>query len=152
MSLDSPDTLSARRRARLALTLGAIAFLGSVAAYYAIESHLVAIEEHRILTVDYPNLAFERGKYAIAADGLVSNAKPQGPEPPRYAASLRLIPPGPYEAVILSQDLKAKPIERTDIVVAAEDPRGVWHPAAAAAKAHGLPAPVGAKAEYSGGP
>lgn len=134
-----------RRTRRLLLTAAAATGIALVS-FYWYSSQAIAAHERRVEAGDFPHLLLENGPVIVEGNGLVSDRdRKVVRQPPRYVASLRLIPPGPYGTVILANDDDPIHRKKTELVIAGRDAAGNWHPPSAAALVHnrglGSPAP-----------
>lgn len=128
-----PVSAAKKWRARAVILTIGLATFGFVGGFYAYSSQVVAQHEARVIAGDFPFVQLVSGKVTIEDGGKVI---PQVLSPEqkvsRYVASTRLIPVGEYEAVLIAHDEDAKHLEKSEMVIGAQDATGAWHPASAA--------------------
>lgn len=118
-----PTPEARRARFRIILTVSSVISLACVFGYLTYAAKGVADLEQRIVAGDFPNVRLEKGNFNIATDGRVLGVRED-----RYVASLKLVPPGEYQATLVANDGNPAHIEKGEIVIAAQDTKGQWHP------------------------
>jgi hypothetical protein len=73
----------------------------------------------------------EEGEAQVDDNGRVENHQAE-PGILRYVATMRLVPPGKYQAIIVAADGNEAHRKKSELVIGARDASGTWHPASAA--------------------
>ena len=132
MSVAAVPAPASRSRSRLALA----ALFGLVLAtnlYFVMAARSAATDmEARVLSGNFAAMHVERLPANVMDDGRVY-LHPRDTEPTGYVASTNLVKGGQYQAVIIAEDEAAAKRAKAALVIAAQDAKGVWHPANAAA-------------------
>ena len=119
--LPSPEVR--RTRFRIILTVSTVISLACVLGYLTYAAKGVHELEQRIVSGDFPNVRLEKGHFNIATDGRVLGVRED-----RYVASLKLVPPGEYQATLVANDGNPAHVAKGEMVIAAQDTKGQWHP------------------------
>jgi hypothetical protein len=117
------DAKVRQTRFRIIMSISTVIAVGCVFGYLTYAAQGVSQLERRIAAGDFPNVRLETTPASVAADGKVLGLKGE-----RYVASLKLVPPGDYKAILVANDGNPKHIEKGEIVIAAQDTQGKWHP------------------------
>ena len=121
------EAQSRQTRSRFLLSVGAALVLGATGTWIAYSRDAVARNEARAIAGEYPVIRLQTGHFEVdefgrvAVDGLL-------PTPPLTVASTHLIPLGKYQAAIVANDGQAEHVKKTELVIAAQDVAGAWHP------------------------
>jgi hypothetical protein len=122
----SPDIAASRRqRVRIILTLTVVIAVACVFGYLTWAMNSVNQMDRRILAGDFPNIRLERVTMAVADDGKIFA---DGLKGDLYVASLRVVPPGKYRAMLVANDGNPEHIAKAELVIAAQDEKGAWYP------------------------
>jgi hypothetical protein len=117
-----------RKRVRSLLALTIAIAVACVFGYLTWAMNGVNQMDRRIMAGDFPNVRLETMPFAVADDGKVFA---DGLKGDRYVASLRIVPPGKYKAMLVANDGNAAHIEKAEMVIAAQTVDGEWHPKSA---------------------
>jgi hypothetical protein len=109
---------------------GAVVLIGGFGGFWAYSAQAIHSHEQRVIAGDFPSVHLQTGSATVDGDGKVAGDVAKQ-DPQMYVASLNLIPPGQYQAVIVADDSVASRREKAEIVIAGQDPKGQWHPASA---------------------
>jgi hypothetical protein len=123
--------MKSQTMSRLALAAMAAAVAGSGYYFATFSRSTITDMESRAVAGDFPAMHVETGPAEVDDNGRVENHQ-AAPGILRYVATMRLVPPGKYQAVIIATDGNEKHREKSELVIAAQDPSGTWHPATAA--------------------
>jgi hypothetical protein len=122
---------TARWRGRAWLTAGFLVLFGSTTWWLSYSAEAVKAHEARVIAGDFPAIRLEAGKKVevdehgrVAVGGYLQ-------DPPLSVGSTRLIPRGTYKAMIVANDGVPAHVKKTELVIAAQDEAGAWHPATA---------------------
>lgn len=122
----SPDAAATRRqRVRIILTLTVVIAVACVFGYLTWAMNSVNQMDRRIMAGDFPNVRLETMPLAVADDGKIFA---DGLKEDLYVASLRVVPPGKYTAMLVANDGNPEHIAKAEMVIAAKDEQGEWHP------------------------
>lgn len=126
-----PADLAQRRRGRAWLVAGALVIAGSTGWWLAYSAEAVKAHEARVIAGDFPAVRLETGKALevdehgrVSVGGFLTT-------PPLSVGSTRLIPRGKYKAALIANDGVPEHLKKTELVIAAQDEAGAWHPATA---------------------
>lgn len=117
----NPDTR--RARFRIIMVISGVISLACVLGYFTYAANSIRQMEQRIVAGDFENVRLETGSFNVAQDGRVLGVKED-----RYVASLKLVPPGEYTATLVANDGVAAHVAKGEMVIAAQDAKGQWHP------------------------
>jgi hypothetical protein len=120
-------------RSRIALAAFGLAILAGGAFFARVSTAAVSEVETRAIAGNFPHMHIEDGLAAIDEHGRVDSLQGTEQAAFRYVASMRLVPPGKYQAVIIATDDNETHRKKSELVIAACDAKGHWHPASAAA-------------------
>ena len=120
-TLPNPETR--RTRFRIILTVSGVISLSCVLGYFTYAANSVRQMEQRITAGDFAHVRLETGDFNVASDGRVLGVKED-----RYVASLKLVPPGAYTATLVANDGNPAHVAKGEMVIAAQDAKGQWHP------------------------
>ena len=126
----TPDDAKARRNRATFVVAGvalAIAF-GGLSVY---TSQLAHQHEQRVIAGDYPYVHHEVVPVEVKDSGEVVRQDRATEQYPRYVASMKFTPPGKYRAVIVAYEADSEKRRKAEMVIAAQDEKGAWHPASA---------------------
>jgi hypothetical protein len=128
MSYQHSKTGQRRTRTLLVLGFGSMTLVLGLMGYQA--SRIVKTHEARVIAGDFPFIHVEAEPVVVEENGQVKSAS--GPkERPRYVASLRLIPPGRYQVLLIAHDGNPKRRKKSELVIGAQNTNGVWYPGSA---------------------
>lgn len=119
----APDPKVRQQRFRILFIVSTAIALTCVFGYLTVAAQGVSQLERRIVEGEFENVRLETGKFAVASDGRVLGVRED-----RYVASLKLVPPGEYQATIVANDGNPAHIAKGEMVIAAQDVKGQWHP------------------------
>ena len=122
--------MTKQQRSRLGLAaMGlAVAFGGYYFANFS-RSAILGMEA-RAIAGDFPAVHVETGPAEVDGNGRMENHQAE-PGILRYVATMGLVPPGKYVAVIIATDGNEDHRKKSELVIAARDAAGTWHPASA---------------------
>lgn len=131
-ALDPVAHAAGLRRTRMALVAGFLVMFGSIVWFLTYSADAVAKHEARVVAGDFPVLREATGAMEVDEHGrVVVGGFLQNP--PLTVASTRLVPPGKYKRAIVANDGVEAHRKKTELVIGAQDEKGAWHPASAAA-------------------
>lgn len=119
------------RRNRATLVIGLVALATAFGGLSVYTSQLAAQHEQRVLAGDYPFVQFEKTQARVKDSGEVIALDSRTYEYPRYVASMKFVPPGDYQAVIVAYEADPEKRRKAEMVIAAQDLSGAWHPKSA---------------------
>jgi hypothetical protein len=122
----APDPKVRQQRFRILLVVSTAIALTCVFGYLTFAAQGVSQLERRIVAGEFENVRLETGSFNVATDGRVLGVRED-----RYVASLKLVPPGEYQATLVANDGNAAHIAKGEMVIAAQDTKGRWHPESA---------------------
>ena len=135
-----PSAPTSNAKTRVILLLSGLVILGSMIGYGFYASAGLKQMESRIIAGDFPHVRLEAIEATVEESGKV--VSPQLDESKFLTvASLKLVPPGAYKAVLVANDGNPKHIEKTELVIAGQDAAGKWHPETAPQVLERLKAP-----------
>jgi hypothetical protein len=123
--------MKSQLKSRVALAAMALAVAASGYYFATFSRNTITDMESRAVAGDFPNMHVESGPAEVDDNGRVENHQ-AAPGILRYVATMRLVPPGKYQAIIVATDNNAKHREKSELVIGAQDPSGTWHPTTAA--------------------
>ncbi|MDB5102164.1 MAG: hypothetical protein JWM80_6585 [Cyanobacteria bacterium RYN_339] len=122
--------MNSQIRSRLALVAMALAVAGGGYYFANFSRNTITDMETRAVAGDFPAMHIEEGEAEVDDNGRMENHQAQQGIL-RYVATLRLVPPGKYRAVIVATDGNEAHRQKSELVIGARDASGTWHPASA---------------------
>ena len=127
----APSDPKAARRGKVIIVSGAAVLAIAIYALSTFTGHVAQLHERKVLAGDYAHIHLDQAEVRVTEKGEVQPAGRFVQVNPRYVASLRLVPPGDYQAVLVAHDAEPGARKKAEIVIGARDARGGWHPPSA---------------------
>lgn len=125
------DDAAKARRNRATFVIAGVALAIAFGGLSVYTSQLAQQHEQRVLSGDYPYVHHEAMKVKVKDSGEVVALGGVTLQYPRYVASMKFTPPGDYQAVIVAYEADPEKRRKAEMVIAAQDLAGHWHPASA---------------------
>ena len=140
-NLPVPSSPASNAKTRLVMVISFLVIGVSVVGYGFYASAGLKQMETRIVEGDFTNVRLESIPATVQENGKVFSSQVD-PEKNLTVASLKLVPPGEYKAILVANDGNPQHIEKTELVIAGQDAEGQWHPKSAPQVLERLKAPA----------
>lgn len=128
-------------RSRLALAAIGLGMALSVLLFQHWSRDLSGTIERKARAGDFPFKQVALGRGTVDHNGRIEGEVVDRRQTIFTVASLKVVPPGAYEAWLVARDGNAKHEAKTLVVIGARDASGAWHPDTAAALADAAGSP-----------
>lgn len=137
MSLTDPAQIARRKRNRWLLAMGGAVMFGTTLWWQFYSRNALSLHEARVIAGDFPAIRLETATAKVDEFGRVA-VNGFLTDPPLAVGSLRLVPQGTYQAILVAHDGNPAHRKKAELVIGAQDHKNAWHPPSAATIANNL--------------